>query len=153
MSQIDFSSIVESICKVDTRYSKEAYYFVRQSLDHTLKSKTTVKEGSQTHVTGQELLEGIRAFGLLQFGFLTQTVLKYWGVRECKDFGSIVFNLIEQKVFGKQNSDKKTDFENCYDFETAFIHPFLPKTAIAKLKTKKKSLAAKKSISIKSTEL
>jgi uncharacterized repeat protein (TIGR04138 family) len=38
-----------------------------------------------------------------------------------------VFHLIEEQVFGKQDSDKREDFSECFDFEESLVKPFLPK--------------------------
>jgi uncharacterized repeat protein (TIGR04138 family) len=53
-------------------------------------------------------------------------VLEAWGVRRCRDFGEIVFNLIEYNVFSKTESDRREDFSDIYDFEDAFVKPFQP---------------------------
>ena len=47
-------------------------------------------------------------------------------MHQCKDFGDIVFNLIEYKVFSKTDNDRPEDFESLYDFENAFVKPFQP---------------------------
>ena len=126
---LDFAEIVDLICKEDPRYDKKAYSFVRLGLDHTVKnlkkSDTTRTQQSQ-HVTGRELLEGLRAYALDQFGPLTKIVLESWGVHRCTDFGEIVFNLIEYRVFSKTESDRREDFSDIYDFEEAFVKPFRP---------------------------
>ena len=81
---------------------------------------------TQRHVTGQELLEGVREYALEQFGPMAHTVLTSWGLERCEDFGEIVFNLIEYGVFSKNEDDTKEDFTAIYDFEEAFLKPFQP---------------------------
>jgi uncharacterized repeat protein (TIGR04138 family) len=133
MTQKDFDVIVESICKTDKRYDSGAYHFIRQSLDYALKSKATTADSMHQHISAQELLEGTRGFALEQYGCLAITVLKDWGVKSCKDFGSIVFNLVEAGIFGKRDTDHKEDFfKQGYDFQEAFVDPFLPKKPVAK---------------------
>jgi uncharacterized repeat protein (TIGR04138 family) len=125
----EFAEIVTLICKEDGRYDRNAYEFVRRGLDHTVKElrKRDAARGEPTrHVTGTELLNGLRAYALDQFGPLSKTVLNNWGVRECRDFGEIVFNLIEYKVFSKTANDRREDFNNLYNFDDAFVRPFLP---------------------------
>jgi uncharacterized repeat protein (TIGR04138 family) len=39
----------------------------------------------------------------------------------------MVYQLIEQGVFSKTETDRKEDFAELYDFSTAFVKPFLPK--------------------------
>jgi len=129
MQDLEFSEIVGLICKEDTRFDRKAYNFVRQALDHTVKEtkrKHPERTGKSQHVTGAELLEGIRAHALEQFGPLTKTVLNQWGITRCADFGDIVFNLIEYNVFSKTENDRREDFANLYDFEEAFVKPYRP---------------------------
>lgn len=129
MQDLEFNEIVGLICKEDSRFNRKAYTFVRQALDHTvkeLKKKKPERTGKSQHVTGAELLEGIRSFALEQFGPMTKTVLTTWGITRCSDFGDIVFNLIDYNVFSKTESDRREDFANLYDFEEAFVKPFVP---------------------------
>ncbi|MEO7600011.1 MAG: Minf_1886 family protein [Opitutus sp.] len=128
MQDPDFAEIVGLICKEDPRFDRKAYDFIRLGLDHTvkeLKSKES-KASRSRHVSGPELLEGLRVYALDQFGPLTKTVLDSWGIRRCSDFGDIVFNLIEYNVFSKTDNDRREDFSDLYSFEDAFVKPFLP---------------------------
>jgi uncharacterized repeat protein (TIGR04138 family) len=129
MQDLDFAEIVELICKEDSRYDKRAYSFVRQGLDQTvknLKKSDPARTRQSQHVSGRELLEGLRAFALDQFGPLAKTVLESWGVHRCADFGEIVFNLIEYRIFSKTEDDRREDFADIYDFDEAFVKPFRP---------------------------
>ena len=98
-----------------SRYRREAYVFVSQALDYTLKSI-----GERRHVTGPELLEGVREFAIKQFGYLTKTVFESWGIRRTDDFGQIVFELIARGNMTKTATDDIVDFHNVYDFRDAF---------------------------------
>ena len=133
MQDLDFAEVVGLICREDSRFDRKAYDFVRLGLDHTVKEfkkKEAARGARSRHVTGQELLEGLRAYALDQYGPLAKTVLNSWGIRRCSDFGDIVFNLIEYNVFSKTESDRREDFADIYSFEDAFVKPFLPdKTA------------------------
>jgi uncharacterized repeat protein (TIGR04138 family) len=129
MQNPDFSDIVALICKEDTRYDRKAYDFVRLGLDHTVKElrkKETGRAEKSRHVSGPELLDGLRAYALEQYGPLAKTVLNAWGVNRCRDFGDIVFNLIEYNVFSKTESDRREDFSDIFNFEDAFVKPFQP---------------------------
>lgn len=123
-----FQAAVEALGQKDTRYDTEAYYFLREALEHTLKSLSE-KEGKPVHrhVTGQELLEGFREYALDEFGPLTFTVLDSWGLHRTEDVGELVFNLIGAGVFGKREKDSRADFANGYDFTNAFKDPFEPR--------------------------
>ena len=107
------------ILESDPRYQVGAYLFVREGLDHTLRQ---LKE--PRHVSGQELLEGLREYALKEFGPVSKRVLSEWGINECIDFGNIVFNLIEQGLLGKTDEDSIEDFSGGYDFTEAFIRPY-----------------------------
>ena len=129
MQDLEFTEIVGLICKEDTRFDRKAYTFVRQALDHTvkeLKRKSPERTGKSQHVTGAELLQGIRTYALDQYGPLTKTVLNRWGIVRCSDFGDIVFNLIEYNVFSKTENDRREDFADIYDFDEVFVKPFAP---------------------------
>jgi len=129
MQDLDFNEVVELIFKEDPRYDRKAYTFIRQGLDHTvkeLKKKENAKTRGSQHVTGAELLDGIRVFALDQFGPLSKMVLNSWGITRCGDFGEIVFNLIEYNVFSKTENDRREDFIDLYSFDDAFVKPFLP---------------------------
>jgi len=104
----------------DRRYDPEAYNFVYEALDWTLKNVTKPERRGNQHVSGRELLEGVRQYAIDQFGCLTRTVLENWGITSTDDFGEIVFNLVEYDLMGKQDSDSKGDFHEVYDFSEAF---------------------------------
>ena len=129
MQDLEFAEIVGLICKEDPRFDRKAYDFVRQALDHTVKEvkrKQSERTGKSQHVSGAELLTGIRDYALEQYGPLAKTVLNTWGVRRCSNFGDIVFNLIEYNVFSKTENDRREDFAEIYDFDEAFVKPFQP---------------------------
>ncbi|HYD84035.1 MAG TPA: Minf_1886 family protein [Opitutus sp.] len=129
MQDPDFADIVSLICKEDPRFDRKAYDFIRLGLDHTvkeLKKRENAKSSRSRHVSGPELLEGLRVYALDQFGPLAKTVLNSWGIRRCSDFGDIVFNLIEYNVFSKTDNGRREDFSDLYTFEDAFVKPFRP---------------------------
>ena len=126
MQEINFDETVEGILVRDPRYTREAYNFVREALDFTQKLIVKENRGQIRHVSGQELLDGIRQFALQQFGPMAVTVLEEWGVRNCRDFGDIVFNMVETSLLAKTDRDTRDDFQNGYDFTDAFRRPFWP---------------------------
>lgn len=129
MEHPDFNDVVALICKEDPRFDRKAYDFVRHGLDHTVKElrkKDSARAERSRHVSGPELLEGLRSYALDQYGPLAKTVLNAWGVRRCRDFGDIVFNLIEHNVFSKTENDRREDFSEVFDFDEAFVKPFQP---------------------------
>ena len=83
------------------------------------------------HVSGPELLHGLREHALREFGPLAATVLENWGVTRCEDVGEMVFQLIEVGAFGKSDEDCPQDFAGVFDFDEAFREPFRPQRAAA----------------------
>jgi len=127
MQAASFEEAIEQIAAQDRRYHREAYCFLREALNHTQKMTGKLpKKNEIRHVSGQELLSGIREYALQQFGPMTVTVLEEWGVKCCMDFGEIVFNMVETKLLAKTEKDSREDFRNGYDFHDAFRKPFLP---------------------------
>ena len=126
MSDKNFPEVVKEIHQKDGRYAKGAYFFIREALDHTLKSLDKNSRKNKGHVSGEELLEGIRSFALDRFGPMTLTLMNHWNIRQCRDFGNIVFNLVEFGILGRTDNDSLEDFEGGYNFTEAFESPFLP---------------------------
>ena len=108
------------LLRTDHRYEPEAYNFLYEALDYTLKHVVPPRGKTSQHVSGQELLEGFRRFSIEQFGCLARVVLRHWGIRETGDLGEMVFNLVEQDLMGKQESDSKEDFHEIYRFDEVF---------------------------------
>ena len=126
MQKIGFAEALESVVGSDPRYQREGYIFLRDSLDFTTKQQKKTKGVSVRHVTGPELLDGVRQYALKEFGPMVMTVFDSWGIHSCEDIGHMVFNLIGAGVFGKTEEDSIDDFKNVYDFEEAFVRPFAP---------------------------
>ncbi len=126
MKSSNFSKALEELIRQDDRYTEEAYHFVREGLDFTIKLMAKPPEGPGRHVSGKELLDGIRKFALQEYGPLAKTVLNKWGIRECSDVGELVFSMVEKGILGKTEDDEKTDFSDGFDFDDAFRKPFLP---------------------------
>jgi uncharacterized repeat protein (TIGR04138 family) len=126
MQKIGFAEALDSIVASDPRYQRDAYVFLRDSLDFTTKQQKKIKGATVRHVSGPELLEGVRQYALKEFGPMVMTVFDNWGVHSCEDIGNMVFNLIGAGIFGKTEEDSIEDFKNVYDFEEAFIKPFAP---------------------------
>jgi len=126
MQKIGFAEALESVVGSDPRYQRDGYIFLRDALDFTTKQQKKVKGVSVRHVSGPELLDGVRQYALKEFGPMVMTVFDSWGIRCSEDIGHMVFNLIGAGVFGKTEQDSIQDFKNVYDFEEAFVKPFAP---------------------------
>jgi uncharacterized repeat protein (TIGR04138 family) len=115
----------------DQRYHLDAYQFVRESLayaQNVMKLPQHSGEGdegkSDRHLTGQQLCQAIREYAVEQYGYLAKTVLNSWGIYTTGDFGEIVYNLIRIKEMRKSKTDRREDFDDQYDFDTAFAPRF-----------------------------
>ena len=139
MQPATFDESLDAILRKDPRFHREAYHFVSEALNHTqklfnkaTKAQSRPKAGGDLpvekvrHVTGQQLLDGVRLFALELFGPMTITVLEEWGVRRCEDFGEIVFNMVESSLLHKTEEDTREAFQGGYDFTEAFRRPFQP---------------------------
>jgi uncharacterized repeat protein (TIGR04138 family) len=105
----------------DGRYAPEAFQFLYESLDGAVKlAGRETAEGAERHVTGQELLAGMRAHALELFGPLAGHVWRAWGVRKTIDWGHIVFLLVEEGLLNRQETDSIDDFKDGFDFDAAF---------------------------------
>ena len=128
MQEINFDDSVEKILAQDKRYPRDAYVFLREALDFTQKHAGRESRGKLRHVTGTELLDGLRQFALQQFGPMTVTVFADWGVQGCRDFGEIVFNMVAVGLLAKTDTDSRVDFQDGYHFSDAFEKPFWPES-------------------------
>lgn len=137
---LDPQHSIAELLQRDKRYRFEAYVFVFEALNYAQNvlelgneclsepggegEEAAESEGPQRHVTGQELCQAIRRYALQQYGYMAKTVLNSWGVTTTGDFGEIVFNLIEIGHMRKTPSDRREDFDDVFDFETAFRREF-----------------------------
>jgi uncharacterized repeat protein (TIGR04138 family) len=149
MPLVDPSHPLFQLLQRDRRYSLDAYLFVLEALSFAQESlgmgqepraedlepapSEPTESGGQTrsrpgrrrrqverHVSGQELCEAARKYGLQQYGYLAPTVLAAWGIRRTDDIGEIVFNMIAIGQMRKTRADKREDFHDVYGFEDGF---------------------------------
>ena len=56
-------------------------------------------------------------------GFATEAasaVLRHWKIESTRDFGAMIFALIDAELLQKQREDRVEDFEGVFDFDDAF---------------------------------
>ncbi|HEX3656709.1 MAG TPA: Minf_1886 family protein [Pirellulales bacterium] len=129
------------LLRQDRRYKLEAYDFVFEALRFGHEAlgmgvpeaagtppagETEEDEGSERHLTPQELCEAIRLYAIEQYGQMARCVLESWGVRSTGDFGEIVFNLIGIGKMRKTDRDRREDFDDVFDFQTDLQAQFSP---------------------------
>lgn len=128
------------LLRQDKRYRFEAYVFLFESLRYAQESlglgqpsesepvpgvdESEEERQAERHVSGQELCEAIRQFAIDQYGYMAKTVLNSWGIHTTGDFGEIVFNLIRIGRMRKTRQDRREDFDDVFDFDTAFRQEF-----------------------------
>jgi uncharacterized repeat protein (TIGR04138 family) len=124
-------SVLADIVRRDPRYSYEAYEFIFEALNFTQKKLGRVPRGQQAsevgpqhHVSGPELLDGVRELALREFGLMARTVFRLWGIQKTGDFGEIVFNLVESNLMSKTDEDTRTDFQNVFDLDEALLRGY-----------------------------
>jgi uncharacterized repeat protein (TIGR04138 family) len=125
MDQTKFEAALNQIIAREPRFDRAAYHFLREALDFTLKERKKAT-GQAGHVSGPQLLDGIRRYALKQFGPMVPTVFGHWGLKATEDFGRMVFSLVEAEIFSKTEEDSLEDFKSAYTFHDAFVAPFIP---------------------------
>lgn len=138
------------LLKRDRRYKMEAYAFVYETLDYaqnvlqmgkdeeteplpdTLQVESeeleTMKDadkdsgigGPKHHISGQDLCRAARDYAVEQYGYLAKMVLESIGIHCTGDIGEIVYNLIRIGQMRKTPADSREDFDNVFDFDSAF---------------------------------
>jgi len=109
-----------------TRYPLDAFLFVQQGLDFTVRRihgeprKRRTKQQDSRHVSGQQLCLGLRDYAIRQYGLLARTVLRRWNIHRSEDFGRIVFAMVDHNLMHKTEEDTISDFIDVFDFDDAF---------------------------------
>jgi uncharacterized repeat protein (TIGR04138 family) len=106
---------LETLATEDSRYKLEAYVFVINAVEFTMRSLRR-----RGHVSGRELLEGIKGLARREFGPMAKSVFESWGVTTTADFGEIVFRLVGAGILGKTDQDSLEDFSDVFDFNDVF---------------------------------
>ena len=138
----DESSVIEELVARDDRYETDAYHFVRDALafaadslelSNQYRHESEIHQSAEEHhLTGQQLCEAIREFAMNQFGYMARIVLKNWGIDSTSAFGDIVYNMIGAGLMKKSAQDKRSHFDNVYEFEVAFDQQFEICNSLAK---------------------
>ena len=119
MEQEEYVHRIEAVAEARGRFHPEAYLWILRALDFT--RRRFQRPG---HVSGQELLEGTRLLALEEYGPMAADVFRHWGLTGSQDFGRIVFDLVEEELLSKEESDTLEDFAHGYDFDQAFVRDY-----------------------------
>jgi uncharacterized repeat protein (TIGR04138 family) len=115
----DLENAILDVAQKYGTYKPNAYRFTLDAVGFTVRELE-----ENRHVSGNELLDGIRRMALDRFGPMAKTVFEQWGITRTEDFGSIVFQLVDEGLLGKTEQDKLSDFARGYDFHDAFVRDF-----------------------------
>jgi uncharacterized repeat protein (TIGR04138 family) len=112
---------IEQVAREDGRYDVRALKFVFEGLGQTIE-KLRAKEDadSHRHISGQELAWGLADLAKNRWGRLAAMVLGRWGIKKTRDWGEIVYLMIQYEWMTSQDNDRLEDFDNVYDFHTVF---------------------------------
>jgi uncharacterized repeat protein (TIGR04138 family) len=108
------------IASTDGRYGRGAFKFVYDGLSYTVKNITQERR----HISGQTLCEGLRQMAMEKYGRLALLVLNTWGLKTTRDFGEIVYLLIDHELMSAQPTDTIDDFNDVYEFQATFRDQF-----------------------------
>lgn len=118
--------VLDSIRAKDPRYPVDAYSFLLEVMDDAVKTLLSQDSKHVKQLSAAELLDGIRRYAVDEFGPMAYTVFNEWNIHQTTDFGNIVYNLIDAGRLGASATDRRTDFDNVYTFDEAFLKPFQP---------------------------
>lgn len=141
----DIPPLVKLLCE-DRRYKLEAYQFVRAGLNYAqevlglgkrraadelaeasaeeLEALEETDQPRPRHVNGQDLCVALKQLAHEQYGLMAKLVLNSWGIYSTSDFGEIVYNLIKIGEMTKSEGDRRSDFDNVFDFDQALVRDF-----------------------------
>ncbi|MFT6362727.1 MAG: putative repeat protein (TIGR04138 family), partial [Planctomycetota bacterium] len=109
----------------DGRFSVEAFRFLYESLEEALHlAGKDGADGLERHLTGQEVLVGMRSIAGRMFGPMAAQVWRSWGVHESMDWGRIVFLLVDEELLSRREEDSIEDFREGFDFDAVFVENY-----------------------------
>jgi uncharacterized repeat protein (TIGR04138 family) len=120
--QQSFEKVIETLVERYPQYTEEAYEFMRAGMDAA--ADRFCKDDKSPHLSARELYLGACAYALEEYGPLAARVLEFWGIKSSRDFGNIVYNLIEVGVFGKQKGDSPEQFDALPDLQQVLNTPY-----------------------------
>jgi len=127
--QIDLKEIMDQA----GGYSPACFGFIRDGLAHTVEmvhgnpaDQTMLELGlseDSRHVCGRELCIGLKDFAIDRYGMLAKSVLNRWGIHYTRDFGNIIFAMVDAGLMRTTDEDCIEDFDAVYEFDDVFADP------------------------------
>lgn len=113
---------IEEIAQADGRYDGRALKFVFEGLAQTIEKyrQSEQPDDMPRHISGQELSWGLVELAQKRWGRLAAMVLNCWGIGTTRDFGEIVYLMIDSGWMTSQDTDSMEDFDNLFDFRDVF---------------------------------
>ena len=116
---------IEEIAAADGRYGSKALKFIYEGLGQTIhKIRAADDEAGLRHISGAELSRGLAEIAIERWGRLSKVVLNHWHIETTRDFGEIVYLMINNHWMTAQDSDSIEDFEDIFDFEEVLEKQF-----------------------------
>jgi uncharacterized repeat protein (TIGR04138 family) len=105
---------IANVARRRGEFRAEAYFFTLDAL-HSSVEELSVRR----HLSGPELLQGVVRLANERFGGEAAEILNGWGISSTRDFGVIVYDLIEAGILSKTDDDQLEDFEEVFDLSDA----------------------------------
>lgn len=107
-------------------FHPQAYAFVSEALKtaQDLVDRVENRLDEPHHISGPELLEGVRVLGLRLYGLMAPVVFRHWGLNSTDDFGRIVFEMIDRGEMRKSETDQLSDFHDVYAIDESFAQDY-----------------------------
>ncbi|MFO7767425.1 MAG: hypothetical protein R6W82_00455 [bacterium] len=105
---------INHVARERGEFRPEAYFFTLDALQETVEGLNI-----RRHVSGPEVLRGVVRLAHERFGETAHRVLDGWGIQQTRDFGVIVYDLIEAGILSHTEQDSLEDFEDVFDLEEA----------------------------------
>ena len=133
------------ILETDKRYKLAAYEFILAAvkfahdtleLGEPISQISRLDDGSfcidddeppgdaSRDISAADICKAIKIYAIDKFGLLAKPTLNNWGIKSTADFGQIIFNLIKCEALLQSDRDNIDDYNNVFDFDTAFEKQF-----------------------------
>ena len=139
LARATYRRMVETVER-DGRYPLDAYRFLQEGLEYTVRRvhgaaamdranndpPTDRDAPDPRHVGGVDLCLGLRDLAMARWGRLAKLVLNGWGVFDTRDFGEMVFVMVDNGFLQKTDADRIDDFGGVFplgEFEADYRVP------------------------------
>jgi len=123
----DFFIKINEITDQDGRYPVEAYEFVNDAVLYTAEKLSKKNSSGRNHITGEELLNGVKELSIKLYGPMATQIFQEWGIKDGMSVGNIVYNMVNCQLLRTSESDSINDFNIPIDFQKILASPFMSK--------------------------